>query len=218
MGLGTFLSTHGDAMLYGGISGAITSVPTWIVSNIILKPILIIRDKRIEALQVGDRFSSVTLAAPDERIRTVRYKLNDLASALRTLARAQPWSARLYCRFWEYDLETSAVLLMGLAEMAGTGTAEELRRNQVDALHWCLRAHRHLSAYRTNEIQQMLDDAQQQDKFGGGQRGESRIRIVFWKISGVHLSGYRRYPSASQRAKSRLFLRQAAITAHRSRP
>jgi hypothetical protein len=178
MGLGTFLSAHGDAMLYGGISGAITSVPTWIVSNIILKPISIVRDKRGEALQVGERFSFVTLAAPEERIRTVRYKLNDVASELRALARAQPWSARLYCHFLEYDLETSATLLMGLAEMAGTGTPEGLRRNHVDALHWCLRAHRHLSADRIYEIQQMLADARQQqtgcDDFGGG----TAIRVL----------------------------------------
>jgi hypothetical protein len=171
MGLGTFLSAHGDAMLYGGISGAITSVPSWIVSNIILKPISIVRDKRMEALQVGHRFSSVSSLAPEERISTVQYKLNDVASELRALARGQSWSARMYCRFWEYDLERSADLLMGLAGMVGTGTPEELRRNQVDALYWCLRAHGHLSADRIHEIQQMVDDARQQT---GGEDGGNR--------------------------------------------
>ena len=62
----------------------------------------------------------------------------------------------MYCRFWKYDLETFADLLMGVAEMAGTSITPESRRDQVDALYWCLRAHRHFSANRIHEIQQMV--------------------------------------------------------------
>ena len=75
MALGTFLSAHGDAMLYGAI---VTAVPSWIVSNIVLKPISIVREKRMKALQVGDRFSAVSSRAPEDRVRIVRYELNDV--------------------------------------------------------------------------------------------------------------------------------------------
>ena len=68
----------------------------------------------------------------------------------------------MYCRFFGYDLEMSGDLLTGLAEMAGTDTAEELRRNQIDALYFCLRAHKHLPSDRRQEMQIMVGQARQQ--------------------------------------------------------
>jgi hypothetical protein len=53
MGFSAFRSAHGDALLYCAISSAVTIVLGWIAINIILKPISVIRDKRIEALQAS---------------------------------------------------------------------------------------------------------------------------------------------------------------------
>jgi hypothetical protein len=139
-----FLSSRGATLLYSLIIG----VSGWVLAHFVAQPIIDLRQKRVEALTIGERYTFVDYRADQDIVRTARSKLFDISSSLRALAREGSWTIRLYCRFYGYDLETAAGTLAGLGQMAGEHLDEERRRNNRDAMYWSLGAHKHLSADR----------------------------------------------------------------------
>ena len=72
---------------------------------------------------------------------------------------------RLYCRFARYDLEAAAATLVHLHNMTGQDFDNEARSFYRDAVYVFLRAHRHLSRERIDEINSELKE------FGSKGRG-----------------------------------------------
>jgi hypothetical protein len=140
-GLVEFLSTH-LSTLYG----ILAAIVGWFVLNMIAKPILRVREQRLDALRIAERYAYFGWTEQDERVREVRRELFDVASKLRAQARGQSWPLRCYCRLLRYDLEGAAGALRGLGKMAGDyGYPDRVRQNNLNHVYISLRAHRHLS-------------------------------------------------------------------------
>jgi len=161
-----FVSAHGDTLLYGALSAALGWIGTYMVG----KPILALREKREEALRVADRYAYLRWGSSEELVRTGRRALFDVSSSLRALSRTRSWALNLYCNFLEIDLEMASTALDGLGGIVGGPYDNVARERQLDAIHWCLRAYRHLSAERIQAIQDMLSEARSSDG-GLGERG-----------------------------------------------
>jgi hypothetical protein len=154
------LTRHGDELLYG----ALVAVVAWFVLNMIGKPILAFRDKRLRALQVADRYAYFGPSASDERVTEVRRELIDVASELRAQARSQNWLVRCYCVLLRYDIEEAALALRGLAEMAGDNCPEESRTNNLNHVLISLWAHHHLSANTLRKHQEIVEAADKDER------------------------------------------------------
>ncbi len=123
------------------LASAGAGIGAWFVTNLIAKPILVVREKRLEALRVAERNAYLGPEASDERARAVRIALMDAASDLRVHARGQPWPVRLYIHLLGYNFEEAALAIRGLAEMAGNNWAEVNRTRNLIHVYECLRAH-----------------------------------------------------------------------------
>ncbi len=128
-----FLFEHADTFLYGSL----VAVLSWFAINMIGKPIVALRDTRIKALRVAERYAyfGSTSTQSIERIREVKRELFDVASELRVQARGYSRLARWYCRFLRYDLEEAASALRGLGEMAGEDYSEQVRTNNLNHVY-----------------------------------------------------------------------------------
>jgi hypothetical protein len=139
------------SLLIGGVLG-------WLAKGWIANPILEVRDKRIKALQAAEQNGHVGGYASNERIAAARGALNEAASSLRSISRGHGWSARLYCRFARYDLEDAANALSSLHNMTGREEYDDKTHQLVlDAIYLFLRAHKHLSPERVDEIKQQVE-------------------------------------------------------------
>jgi hypothetical protein len=128
----------------------------WLATNLVGKPIVDARDKRLNALQVAEQNAYVGGGASDERRVAARAALGEAASALRSISRGQ-WPVRLYCRFARYDLEAAAAALVHLHNITGVAHFhDEARPFFRDAVYVFLRAHQHLSRERVEEINKEL--------------------------------------------------------------
>lgn len=157
--LSDFVSTNGAALLYGMLSGALG----WFGANFVGKPVIELREKRQAALHAADRYGHVGWGASEETIVAARRALSDAASALRAVSRTGNLTLDLYCKSLQMDLELAAKAIDGLGTMIGGPHDNVARQRQLDAIHFCLHAYRHLSAKRLQEIQDMLDEAKSPD-------------------------------------------------------
>jgi hypothetical protein len=90
--LSDLLSTHGTTLLYASAAAVIS----WLATNMIAKPVLEIRQKRVAALQIADRYGHVTEASGEENVQSARAALADVAAELRALSRGSR-AVRYYC-------------------------------------------------------------------------------------------------------------------------
>jgi hypothetical protein len=147
------------------IAGALIALPAsflaWVTYNWAGKPILDVRCARLEALKAAELYGFIGYGYSEDETNRARDALSDAATALRSLNRGQPWTARLYCRFSKYDLEVAASVLSGLVGLVGAHLGQEntSRRDAVDAIHLMLNASQHLSAERVFDIRKKLGDA-----------------------------------------------------------
>jgi hypothetical protein len=122
--------------------------------NWIGKPISNVRDKRLKALQAAEQNAHVDGHASDDRVTEARAALNEAASGLQ---RRHGWPVRVYCWFFGYDLEAAASCLITLHSTTGNYRyGDEARQLFVDAIYMFLRADKHLSPERIDEIKRRM--------------------------------------------------------------
>ena len=98
------------------IVSPILAIAAWFAVNFLGKPILALREKRLEALQIAERYSHVSISSSDALRAAALKSLNDVANALRGISREQAASTRMWCWLFGYDLEFASRCLFGLAE------------------------------------------------------------------------------------------------------
>jgi hypothetical protein len=160
-----FLTTH----LTGFLVGTVGSVAAWLVLHLIAKPILRVREQRLDALRIAERYAYFGWTERDERIGEVRRELFDIASKLRAQARGQSWPLRCYCGLLRYDLEEAASALRGLAGMAGEGHPDQVRQNTLNHIYISLHAYRHLSRAALCAHRDMVAEARREKASAEGQ-------------------------------------------------
>jgi hypothetical protein len=146
------------------MGGLTTAVIGWIALNFFGKPILMLKEKRRAALEVGERYAYVglnsfgTLPGDDGLGRPERPEsdeaqdackaLHDTGNSLRALARERSIASHLYCKLLNYDLDTAASATFGLAEAARVTYVfdERTRRLMLHVLFVALGATHHLSS------------------------------------------------------------------------
>jgi hypothetical protein len=132
------------------LTGVGVAALSWVALNFFGKPILALRDKRREALEVGERYAYVGLhGSPSEEYqKRALSELHDAGNLLRAHFRERSLATRIYCRVFGYDLDYAARAMLGLAE-ATRGQyqiSEKARRLTLHALFVALGATHHLSA------------------------------------------------------------------------
>jgi hypothetical protein len=143
----------------GGLGSAAVG---WVALNFFGKPILTLREKRREALEVGERHAYVGLhdtphlsnddplsrPARDEYQKRAVSELRDIGNCLRAHARERTLSTRIYCRFLDYDLDKAASALFGLSEAARAPYQydQKVRRLTLHVLFVALGSTHHLSS------------------------------------------------------------------------
>jgi len=139
------------------MSGAILGAFTWFATNWVGKSISDVRDKRIKALQAAEQNAHVDGHASDDRVTEARAALNEAASGLRSISRGHGWPVRVYCWFVGYDPEAAASCLITLHNTTGNYRyGDEARQLFVDAIYMFLRADKHLSPERIDEIKRRM--------------------------------------------------------------
>jgi hypothetical protein len=154
-----------SSFLYNNIgvllTGAVGAIMGWITTHAIAKPILQVREKRLEAFQLAERHFRMRSTAPVDEIKCARSAVADVATRMRAFSRARIGAAPLYCWLRGYNLEMAARCLYGLVQMIGDDSFKNMnRQNNLDALHYCLRTDKHLSRTRRKEIKNMLREAE----------------------------------------------------------
>ena len=158
-----FISIPGGSLLYGVLS----AVLFWIGTSFVGKPINALREGIREALRAADRYAYVGYGSSDDLVKTARRTLFDAASSLRSMWHMRSLAVSLYCRCRKIDLELGSWAITGLGSMVGGPYDDTARRRQLDAIHVCLRATRHLSAERRLQIEIMLDEARHSEPPSG---------------------------------------------------
>jgi hypothetical protein len=97
---------------------AAIAVAAWFATNFLGQPILALRAKRLEAMQIAEKYLYVNHACSENLCRTARTSLHDVGNALLAYSREASFATRLWCRLWKYDLDFAAHCLFGLAEGA----------------------------------------------------------------------------------------------------
>jgi len=157
-----FLTKHADEFLYG----TLVAVVAWFMLNMVGRPILALRDRRLKALQVADRYAYFGPTESPERVREVRRELFDIASELRAQARSHNWLVRCYCGLLRYDIEEATLALRGLAQMAGENYSQQVRTNNLNHIHISLRAHHHLSPETLRKHQEIVSETNKEEAKG----------------------------------------------------
>jgi hypothetical protein len=147
-----------------GVTGLAGAALGWVALNFFGKPILALKEKRREALEIGERYSYVglhyrligddvlyaTLKEGDDYVKQAVLSLRDAGNSLRAHFRERSLATRIYCLAFGYDLDYAARCLLGLAEAARTAgsldVGEKARRLTLHALFVALGATQHLSA------------------------------------------------------------------------
>jgi hypothetical protein len=165
-----FFTTH----LTGFLVGTVGSVAAWLVLHLIAKPLLQVREQRLDALRIGERYAYFRRSEEDARVREVRRELFDIASKLRAQARGQSWPLRCYCWLLRYDLEGAASALNGLGNMAGDpGYADQDRQNFLNHVYISLSAHRHLSREALRAHRDMVAAFEKAEAEAAGEKAEA---------------------------------------------
>lgn len=140
------------------LATVLVAVLAWFAANFLGQPILALREKRREAIQVAERYSSVSFISSEELRTTALTSFHDVSTALRAYSREGSIATRVLCRLMKYDLETAAQCLFALAEgpRGDYRITEEQRRNTLKALYVSLAATAHLTAAEIDTTRSMI--------------------------------------------------------------
>jgi hypothetical protein len=138
--------------------GAGGGLGAWAVSNFLGGPILETQRVRSEALRVANRYAFVSSSSELDGVRAARSALADVASRLHSLWASGDVAVSHYCRLRRYNLRTAEFLLNGMLGFTGNDVHDQIRRDQLDALHVALEACSHLSGERIASLRQMMDN------------------------------------------------------------
>jgi hypothetical protein len=118
------------------VAAASMGVAAWFGTNCLAKPVLALREKRLEALEIGERYANVNLTSSDGLRDRALKALHDTANALRALSRERSFAVRVWCRLFKYNLAAASLCLFGLAEgrRGQYVSSSEQRRLTLDAL------------------------------------------------------------------------------------
>jgi hypothetical protein len=75
------------SLLWTGLAAGVSSLVAWFLANFVGKPILAIREKRREALNVTERYAGVGPMSSDELRDKASKSLNDVANDLSAYSR-----------------------------------------------------------------------------------------------------------------------------------
>ena len=139
-------------------SSSAAAIVAWFAANFLGKPILAIREKRFEALQVGERYAHVNHMSSDTLRDTALKSMHEIGNALLAYSREQSIATRLWCWTFRYDLELAARCLFGLAEgpRGEYSISKEQRKNTLNCLFVSLGATRHLSPQEIKTVKEEL--------------------------------------------------------------
>jgi hypothetical protein len=128
-----------------GMGGAALS---WVALNFFGKPILTLREKRREVLEIAEKYAYVDHSSSDELHRRAFEALRDAGNSLRAHSRERALATRIYCRVFGYELDDAARAMLGLAEAArGQYQYDKgVRRLTLHALFVAFGSTHHLSA------------------------------------------------------------------------
>lgn len=132
------------------LTGVGVAALSWVALNFFGKPILTLREKRREALEVAERYAYVGShgSVSDEYRARALAALHDAGNSLRAYVRERSLATRLYCSVLGYDLDFASRAVFGLGEAArGQYRIEERTcRLTLHALFVALGSTHHLSA------------------------------------------------------------------------
>jgi hypothetical protein len=98
------------------IAALVAAFPTALVAlNFVGRPILALREKRLEGLQIAERYYRVDDDSSNALRDTALKSLIEAGTALRALSREASLPTRLWCKLRGYDLDLAARCLFGLA-------------------------------------------------------------------------------------------------------
>ncbi|MFT4278918.1 MAG: hypothetical protein QM576_21440 [Rhodopseudomonas sp.] len=122
------------------------------------KPVVALQAKRIDVLDVAERYSAVDAGAPEDTRDAAVKALFEAGTSLRAYQRGWSTAVRLWCWLWGYDLDLAAQALYGLAEgpRAKMVIPPEARRNTLNALYVALGAAKHLPPETVDAIKRMI--------------------------------------------------------------
>ncbi len=146
------------------LGAALAALIAWLAAHLIGKPILAIRDARLEAIRVAERYAFVSNSASFETVSAADKSLLDVSSRLRSLSRGHGWPARLYCRWVGYDLEDAAGAISGLQHMAGENVPKQIRKNNLNFVYYSLNAYSHIPDEELTILKVALEECEASKK------------------------------------------------------
>jgi hypothetical protein len=134
------------------------AVVSWIVLHMVAKPVLNLREQRLDVLRLAERYAYFGPTDNAERVSVVRREIFDAASGLLVHSRGGSKLARLYCKAFGYDLEEAASALRGIGSMAGELHSDDVRTNNLSHVYISLRAGHHLTPEARRSHQAAIDE------------------------------------------------------------
>jgi hypothetical protein len=143
------------------VAAASMGVAAWFGTNFFAKPVLALREKRLEALQIGVRYANVNHTSSNGLRDRALKALHDTANALRALSRERSFAVRVWCRLFKYNLEAASLCLFGLAEgpRGEYLVSSERQKLTLDALFVSLGATHHLSPAEVRAAKDAIEKA-----------------------------------------------------------
>ena len=133
----------------------------WIAANFVGKPILAIRDARLDALKVAEYYWGVPPSAGDSMRSIAVAELQKAANTLMGYDREHSLAKRLLCRVCGYDLWVAARCLRSLIErpIGISDVSERHQKNLFNALCISLGTTRRLSADELAAAKSLIEEA-----------------------------------------------------------
>jgi hypothetical protein len=143
------------------VVSALIAIAAWFALNFFGRPILAIRESRLVALQIGERYSGVGFGSSDGLRDTALKAYNDIGNTLLAYSRERSLATRIWCYLFSYDLEVAARCLFALAEgpRGEFSINDDRRKNTLNALFISLGVKHHLSATELMAVKQMIAEA-----------------------------------------------------------
>jgi len=120
----------------------------WFGTNFLGRPVVALRECRLQALQTAERYAHVDNHASDALRQRALSALHDSGNALRAYARERSLATRVASAVWRYDIDYASRALFRLAEAARGQYqySDDIRRTTLHAVFVSLNATNHLSA------------------------------------------------------------------------
>jgi hypothetical protein len=151
------------------LTGVATAIVGWVGLNFFGGPIVALREKRREALEVAERYRYVGILTdtnmvlvndtslldmrprpPNEYQTKAHAELSDAGNSLRTFVRERAFATRIYCWVLGYDLDFAARALLSLGEaVRGVYQDKKARRLTLHTLFLALGVAHDLSVGET---------------------------------------------------------------------